>query len=543
MAIWLSLTLTPRCRNLGTIPSSTNAQSAAARCSDAGIVPRMAIRRITPWLLLLAATACSTVQDDLSRQLLKPPPGWLAEPADFGLTAEHVEIPLHSEASLTGFWIPNAEAHGRTVVLFHDERTNASVLHPYYRFLHEAGLQVLAFDPRGYGRSKGIPTLQAWLYDLPTLFDWLHARPDVDREQVAFFGTGLGSVAALWAARTQGPCKALVLEGLPSLRDMLREGMGDDASALSAYTLGWVEFAGLPEGIEPDENAPRVKAPALFVLGDEEPARDRRALLRAYGEYGGPRQLWVLRATRAAPNGMLTYDGEYEQQIATFLQSAFANAPEHLATTWRKANDASDGQAWYELEISPSQPIPEPTAVEACALLADGSPHYARTWLEGARTTVRIKLPAAPQFTTAVRVFAADPDAAEVFRRRETPLTRSGAAIAPLLPAVDELRNDQLTPAGKAQLAADLKAAEARETFHPLLAAEFADVFARLGQSLLASTDREQHAEGALWLQRAIAAAPAEPRLHVWPGPTATYGYPREDSIATARRLLAAPAK
>ncbi|HEU4417948.1 MAG TPA: alpha/beta fold hydrolase, partial [Planctomycetota bacterium] len=249
-------------------------------------------------LALLAA--CSAVQDDLSRQMLKPPPGWLAEPGDLGLPYERVEIVLHRDASLTGFWIPHAEAKGRTVVLFHDESTNASVMHPYYTFLHDAGFSVLAFDPRGFGRSKGTPTLQAWLYDLPALFAWLRARPDVDPGQIALFGTGLGSVAALWAARTQGPCKALVLEHLPSLRDMLRESMHDDGSAWSAYALGWAEFAGLPEDIEPDENAPHTKVRALFLATDQEPLRDRRALLRAYGQYGGERQLWLLAGTRRA---------------------------------------------------------------------------------------------------------------------------------------------------------------------------------------------------------------------------------------------------
>lgn len=503
----------------------------------------MPIRRICALTALFGLVACSSVQDDLSRQLLKPPPDWLAEPADFGLAAERVEIRLHSTASLTGFWIPHAEAHGRTVVLFHDERTNASVMHPYYTFLHDAGFQVLAFDPRGYGRSLGTPTLQAWLYDLPALFDWLHERADVDPQQIALFGTGLGSTAALWAARTQGPCKALVLENLPSLRDILREATNDDGSAGSAYVLGWVEFAGLPDEIEPDDNAPRVHAPALFLSGDQEPRRDRLALLRAFEAYGGPRQLCMLEGTRAAPNAMLTYDGEYQRQITNFLQSAFAGQPDLLRTRFTKTRDANDGQAWYELEVTAAQPGGERIAVEACALLADGSPHYARCWLEGSRATVRLKLPSAPRLATAARVFAARDDPALVFERIETPLSRAGEAIEPLLPRIEELRNGKLRATEVPALAADLAAAEAKQPFPPRLAAELADVFAVLGESLAAGTDAAERAEGTRLLQRAVASAPAEPRLHVWPGPTATYGYPQEDAVDRARRLLAAPAK
>jgi pimeloyl-ACP methyl ester carboxylesterase len=491
-------------------------------------------------LLLLAA--CSTVHDDLSRQLLKPPPGWLAEPGDLGMQYERVEIALHSDASLTGFWVPHADAKGRTVVLFHDADTNASVMHPYYTLLHDAGFSVLAFDPRGFGRSKGTPTLQAWLHDLPALFDWLRARPDVDPGQIALFGTGLGSVAALWAARTQGPCKALVLEHLPSLRDMLRESIHDDGGALSAYALGWVEFAGLPEEIEPEDNAPLTKVRALFLATDQEPARDRRALLRAYGQYAGERQLWLLAGTHRAPHAMVTHDGEYQQQIAAFLHSAFAGDDDLLAANWTKTSDASDGQAWYQIEVTTKAAGAAKQAVEAAAVLADGTPHFARLWLEGSRGVVRMKLPTPPQVVSAVRVPDATPDPQAVFVRKTTPLMRSASAIEPLMPRIEALRNGVLPPGDYRQLAADLAAAES-EPFHPRLLAELGDVWARLGKALASDTDPQQRALGTRLLQRAVAAAPEKPQLHVWPGASTTYGYPQQDDVDEARRLLAAPAK
>jgi fermentation-respiration switch protein FrsA (DUF1100 family) len=495
---------------------------------------------------VLTFAACTSGPNAIDKQLLTPPVPWLAEPADFGLEAEPVNLELHSEASLTGFWIPHANGEKRTVVLFHDGATNASVMHPYYRFLHDAGFQVLVFDPRGFGKSKGQPTLQAWLYDLPPLFRWLRARPDVDGERIALFGTGLGSVAALWAARTQG-CQALVVEHLPSLREMLREQDGNaDGSAVGALKLGFVEFSQLPEEIEPLDNAPRTKVPALFLASDGEPTRDRKALANAFATYAGPKQLWVLANTGKAPHGMLTHDGEYQTQIARFLQGALAGTTSVFTTAVSKADNARDGQTWWQIDITPPATFANWSnlpAIEVSAVLADGSVHFARTLAEGRRIRARMKLPSEPLATSAVAVPNATADATETWKRAPTPLARSGAAVDASWSRIEALRNDALPPADRALLRKELETAEATTSFPPALEAELADVFAKLGQDLAASSDANERAAGRALLQRAVAARPKAPHLHVWPGPTATYGFPQAEAVETAERLLAAPAK
>ena len=502
-------------------------------------MPSRRVTTTTTSLALAVLAGCAATRNELSARLLVPPPaplGSLVQPADFGFAAEAVDIELHRDASLTGWWLPNPEAQRRTVVLFHDGDTDSGCVHPYYRMLHRAGFQVLVFDPRGYGRSRGQATLQAWLYDLPALFDWLRARDDVDPQRIALFGTGLGSVAALWAARTQG-CQALVLEHLPSLRALAVPGH-DGNSALSALTAGFAEFANLPEQIEPDDNAPSVKVPALFVTSDGEPARDRLALVRTFARYGGPAELWLQAATARAPHGMLTHDGEYERRLSTFLAAALAGDANPLRSEWRSGGERRDGKQDLAIEVS-GPATAERVAVEVAAVLPDGSCTFARTWLEQGRARTRLTVAATPLLVGATVVPGAVADDTTFWRREPTALARAAAAVDPLWDRIGALREGALPPADLLPLADALAAAEASAAFPPQLDAELADVWSLLGQQLRSNADPALAARGRALLQRAVAAAPARPELHDWPGPIATYGYPQQDAVDAARRLLA----
>src|SRR5262245_55495366 len=87
-------------------------------------------------LLLLAA--CHTAPGALDHHLLTPASDWLVEPAQLGRAAEPFELAVGG-GTLTGWFLPGKDSGGRTVLLMHDGRTNASQLFPWYSFLQDAG--------------------------------------------------------------------------------------------------------------------------------------------------------------------------------------------------------------------------------------------------------------------------------------------------------------------------------------------------------------------------------------------------------------------
>jgi len=476
-------------------------------------------RPLTAFVLALVAAACAGSPGQAAVDDGREP--LLTTPGELGLAAEPFELAVGDGACLRGFWLPNPAANGRTVVFCHDEDTDVGCIDPYYTFLHQAGLQVLVFDPRGYGHSTGAPSLDAWCKDLVLVLRQVRSRPDVDAKKVALFGSGLGSLAAHWAAASEGVA-ALVLEHLPDAATLTDRPDGRD------YVMPpW-----------PAREARRAGTPALFVGSDGEPTADRLALARACAAHDGPRQLWLLERTATAPHGMLTHQGEYQQTIGSFLVSALDGLLTAPMSAWHAEvarQQLADGRS--EFVVRPG--VPEwgnRTALQLSVVLADGRALCLHAW---SNAPVVATLASEPIAAGAVAASDVVEDDAANWRRPTTPLQRAAANVEPLWDRIEAMREGQLDADGERALVDALAAAEANEPFPPLLAAELADVFAGLGALLLEQPATA--ARGRQLLQRAIAACPEHPDRHRWPGPIATYGYPQREAVELARQLLTSP--
>ena len=78
-------------------------------------------------------------------------------PASFGLEYRPLSVPTGDGETLAAWWMPHANAQA-DVLYFHGNGGNLSLWLPVLAGIRERGLNVLAFDYRGYGRSTGRPT-------------------------------------------------------------------------------------------------------------------------------------------------------------------------------------------------------------------------------------------------------------------------------------------------------------------------------------------------------------------------------------------------
>ncbi len=102
---------------------------------------------------------------------------------------------------LNGWWIPAAPdaPEGRfTVLYFHDKDGNLSGAVDQLVQLHAAGVNVFAFDYRGYGQSQfAHPSEKRWLEDAGWALDYLTATRHIDAHVLVADGHGLGADLAV----------------------------------------------------------------------------------------------------------------------------------------------------------------------------------------------------------------------------------------------------------------------------------------------------------------------------------------------------------
>jgi uncharacterized protein len=141
--------------------------------------------------------------------------GRAAEPPAPGLRPEAVTVPSSDGARLSAWVLRAADPGGPWVLLCHGNAGNLSLprRQRFYRDLTAAGLNVVAFDYRGYGASSDVPPTERGVYDdaeaaYRFLVDSLGAPPS----RVVLYGHSLGGGVASHLAVTV-PAAGLVLEG------------------------------------------------------------------------------------------------------------------------------------------------------------------------------------------------------------------------------------------------------------------------------------------------------------------------------------------
>jgi fermentation-respiration switch protein FrsA (DUF1100 family) len=158
-------------------------------------------------LLLLRLNETRLVYAPGSRTITPPPPA-------LGLHPETVEFPSGDGVRLAAWIMRPADTTGRWLLICHGNYGNLSDAGrpQHYAGLLDLGLNLLAFDYRGYGASTGSPTEDGLYRDAGAAWRYLTETRRVPAGRIVIFGHSLGSAVAVELA-TRVPAAGLILDG------------------------------------------------------------------------------------------------------------------------------------------------------------------------------------------------------------------------------------------------------------------------------------------------------------------------------------------
>jgi len=172
------------------------------------------------FILLLRAAEPRLVYAPGPSTHLTPPP------MELGLAPERVEFTSSDGVRLVA-WVMRTphDTMGRWLLICHGNGGNLSEAgRPFhYAGLRALGLNLLAFDYRGYGESGGTPSEDGLYRDADAAWRYLTGPLHVAPDRIVLFGHSLGSAVAVELA-TRVPAAGLILDGaLTSVTERAQE--------------------------------------------------------------------------------------------------------------------------------------------------------------------------------------------------------------------------------------------------------------------------------------------------------------------------------
>lgn len=217
-------------------------------------------RRMGTWVVLLIvvpAAAWLVLRWFERANVYQPTRSWWGRPDQLGDPWEDVRFPTSDGIELSAWYLPaasNAPWRDTVVLISHGNGGNISHRLTLYDLFLKIGINVLAYDYRGYGQSTGRPTEAGTYLDAEAALAWLHQRGFANR-QIVVHGESLGGAVAAEMARRHPDLRGAILRStFTSIPDLGAELF----PILPVRLVGRIRY-------DTRSKLPQVQVPILFL--------------------------------------------------------------------------------------------------------------------------------------------------------------------------------------------------------------------------------------------------------------------------------------
>ncbi len=229
-------------------------------------------------------------------------------PADAGMPYEEVAFAAADGVRLSGWFVPAAGPRRGTLLFCHGNTGNISDPVESLAMYRSLGLDVLAFDYRGYGRSEGRPSEGGTYLDAEAA--WRHLVEDrgVPSGSIVVLGRSLGGAIAAHLAAAHRP-RALVVESAFC-----------SAPDLCAQKVPWLPVRRLVRfDYATERYVGSVSCPVLVIHSPDDRLIPYGNGLRIFYAAPGPKQFLAIRGGHA--RGWFQSGERYVRGLARFLDA------------------------------------------------------------------------------------------------------------------------------------------------------------------------------------------------------------------------------
>ncbi len=144
-----------------------------------------------------------------------------ATPEALGLDYEEVTITAEDGIQISGWFIPSGTPRA-TLIFCHGNGGNISHRLEKIEMFNDLNLNVLIFDYRGYGMSKGSPSEKGLYLDTEAVYEYLVDEKKILPQKIIAYGESLGGAVAIDLAGKH-EMRGIIIEGtFTSVRDMAK---------------------------------------------------------------------------------------------------------------------------------------------------------------------------------------------------------------------------------------------------------------------------------------------------------------------------------
>jgi fermentation-respiration switch protein FrsA (DUF1100 family) len=276
---------------------------------------RSRIAEAAPWLIALLGSlggigALGYIRGRYQHSTTYYPdrlPTGVAEVLDHDLEIEDVWFESTGGLKLHGWWMFQREAAG-TILYCHG--SSGSIAHriDVFQGLVRLGMNVFAFDYRGYGKSEGVPGEKGLYDDVRAAYDHLVGPLSQSPARLVLFGHSLGGAVAIDAALDRSAAGLVVEGSFTDIKEMAR-------ALYPQIPLHWVAR----NGFRSIDKVGRIEMPKLFIHGTADPTVPFEIGRRLYQAAAEPKELYLV--PDAGHNDVHQHGGEeYLRRIERFLR-------------------------------------------------------------------------------------------------------------------------------------------------------------------------------------------------------------------------------